>query len=155
MFDNWNQVIDKLTEIENSVFDLIDETFKTQSVQKTTIEFNQYQLQAGEDALGQTINTIGGSPYKPYTVVIRRSKGLPTNLVTLEDTGEFYKTFRVIIVKDGYEITANFQKEDGNILDNFSSTFDFLGLQEDSLTELVREHVYPLLYQLLRKKFNV
>lgn len=155
MFDNWNQVLDKLTDIENSVFDLIDETFKTTSVQKTMIEFNQLQLQAGEDALGQTITTIGGSPYRVYTVIVRRKAGLPTNVVTLEYTGAFYRTFRVVILKDGYEITADFQKEDGNILDNFSSQFDFLGLQQDALTELVMEHVYPLLYQLLRKKYNL
>jgi hypothetical protein len=119
------------------------------------IEFNQDQLQDGKDALGQAINTIGGSPYRPYTVVIRKSKGLPTNRVTLKDTGDFYKTFKVVILNDGYEITANFDKPDGSILDNFSSSFDFLGLDAESINELVQEHVLPLVSQMLRKQLGL
>jgi len=151
-FDSFDQVR-QLFDID--IFELIDEAFKVQSVQKTMIEFNQGQLQAGQDALGKTINTIGGSPYRAYTVIIRKSKGLPTNVVTLKDTGEFYKTFKVVFISGGYEITANFEKEDGSILDNFSSSFDFLGLDQGSLAELVMEHVYPLISISLRKRLGL
>jgi hypothetical protein len=151
-FNSWQEVKD-FFDIDINL--LIDEAFKTQSVQKTMIEFNQDQLQDGKDALGQTINTIGGSPYRPYTVVIRKSKGLPTNRVTLKDTGDFYKTFKVVILSDGYEITADFNKPDGSILDNFSSSFDFLGLDAESINELVQEHVLPLVSQMLRKQLGL
>ena len=151
-FNSFDEV-KQLFEID--VFELIDEAFKTQSVQKTMIEFNQGQLLSGQDALGKTINTIGGSPYRAYTVVIRKSKGLPTNVVTLKDTGDFYKTFKVVIVSGGYEITADFEKPDGSILDNFSSSFDFLGLDQSSLTELIMEHVYPLISISLRKRLGL
>lgn len=134
--------------------ELLDKVFKQSEVQDTMIEFNQDQLQDGIDALGQTIITIGGSPYRPFTVTIKKQKGQPTNKVTLEDTGDFYKTFKVKINKDSYEITANFEKQDGNILDNFTSNFDFLGLDIESITELANEIIIPRLGQLISKRFG-
>jgi hypothetical protein len=134
--------------------ELLDEVFKKSSVQDKMIEFNQDQLQQGQDALGQAIVTIGGSPYRPFTVAIKKAKGQPTNKVTLEDTGDFYKTFKVIIHKDEYEIIANFEKQDGSILDNFSSNFDFLGLDKESITELANEIIYPRLGQLINKRLG-
>ncbi len=134
--------------------ELLDEVFKQSEVQQTMIEFNQDQLQDGTDALGQKIITIGGSPYRPFTVTIKKAKGQPTNKVTLKDTGEFYKTFKVKINRDSYEITANFEKEDGSILDNFTSNFDFLGLDNESITELANEIIFPRLGQLISKSFG-
>lgn len=137
------------------IFELIDELFKNQEVQNAAIEFNQSQLQDGEDALGKRIITIGGSPYRPFTVTMRRKKGLPTNKVTLFYSGEFYKTFYVQILKDGYEIKADFQKEDGSILDNFTSDYDFLGLQDDKLQTFVFQEILLGLNQLIRKRYNL
>lgn len=134
---------------------LLDQAFKTKQVQSTMVEFNQDQLQSGYDALGQKINTIGGSPYRAYTVKIKKLKGQPTNIVTLYDTGAFYKTFKVRIVKEGYEVIADFEKPDGSILDNFDSKFDFLGVDIEGAYELVEQHVYPILSQLLRKKLGL
>lgn len=34
--------------------------------------------------------------YKPFTIAIKRQKGQPTDRVTLEDTGSFYKGFDLI-----------------------------------------------------------
>lgn len=137
------------------IIDLLDEVFRQADVQDTMIDFNQDQLQDGKDSLGQTIVTIGGSPYRPATVIIKRRKGQPTNKVTLFDTGRFYDTFKVVINKDSYEITANFEVHDGSILDNFTSKFDFLGLDAESLNELAFEIVLPRLSQLVRKKWGL
>ena len=149
--------LDEIKTLLNSIdiYSLIDEAFKTPQIQKTAIEFNQDQLQDGKDALNQTIVTIGGSPYRAYTVKIRKSNNLQTNKVDLKFSGEFYKTFKVIVTNEGYEITADFEKENGSILDNFSSSFDFLGLDKESLTELVLEHVYNYLYNALRKQLKL
>jgi hypothetical protein len=133
---------------------LLDEVFKQSEVQQTMIEFNQDQLQGGKDALGQTIVTIGGSPYRPFTISIKKQKGQPTNRVTLEDTGEFYKTFKVKINRNSYEITANFEVHEDSILDNFTSNFDFLGLDAESLAELANEIILPRLSALIRKRFG-
>ena len=140
---------------EWDLISLLDEVFSQSDVQDEMIQFNQDQLQEGKDALGQTISTIGGSPYRPYTIIIKRAKNQPTNKVTLFDTGEFYETFKVRFVKDGYEIIADFQKPDGDIRDNFSSQYDFLGLDDESLTELVMEVIYPRLARLIKTKLGL
>ena len=137
------------------LFKLLDKVFKESTVQGEMIEFNQDQLQAGQDALGQKINTIGGAPYRPYTVIVKKAAGQPTDKVTLFDTGKFYKTFKVRLVQDGYEIIADFKKDSDDIRDNFSSQFDFMGLDNESLTELVRETIFPKLAQLLRKQLGL
>ncbi|RLD80505.1 MAG: hypothetical protein DRJ10_07320 [Bacteroidetes bacterium] len=135
------------------IYKLMDKAVKGQT--DKIIAFNQGQLQDGMDALGQTITTIGGSPYRPKTVRMRKAKHLQTNKVDLKFTGEFYKTFRVVILQNGYEVTANFEKPDGSILDNFSSSYDFLGLDQASLTEWVDEELFPILAQLIRKKIGL
>ncbi len=140
------------------LYELLDEVFKQSDVQDTMIEFNQDQLQDGKDALGQIIVTIGGNPYRPYTIILKRKNTDPkakVNKVTLYDTGEFYDTFKVRFVQNGYEIIADFNKPDGDIRDNFSSQFDFLGLDDESLTELILEVIYPRLSLLLRKKLGL
>jgi hypothetical protein len=134
---------------------LMDDVIRDARVQDEIIEYNHEQLQGGEDALGQTIFTIGGSPYRPFTVKIKRAKGQPTNRVTLYDTGEFYETFSVRILKDGYEITANFKKGSDDIRDNFSSQFDFLGLTDESLAEFVYEVFIPRFTKTLRAKLGL
>ena len=141
--------------LDFNIIDLLDKVFLESEVQKTMIEFNQDQLQDGKDALGQTISTIGGSPYRPYTVTVKRKKGQPTNKVTLKDTGEFYKTFKIVIHQNYYEITANFEIHETSILDNFTSNYDFLGLDQESLYELAYEIVLPRLGILLRKQIGL
>ncbi len=134
---------------------LMDEIIKKANVQDAMIRLNHEQLQGGVDALGQTIVTIGGSPYRPQTVLIKRKKGQPTNRVTLKDTGEFYETFSVVILKEGYEITANFEKDNGSILDNFNSNYDFLGLEPEFLAEFAIEIILPGLELALKKQLGI
>jgi len=149
--ENLNQV----RELFNfNVLDLIDQVMEESNVQGKIIELNQEQLQDGTDALGQTIVTIGGSPYRAYTVLIKKAKGQPTNKVTLYDTGDFYETFKVVILKSGYKITANFKKDDSSILDNFSSQYDFLGLDDERLAEFAIKIILPRLEVLIKKRFG-
>lgn len=150
--DSFND-IKKLFQFD--IVKLMDDVIRNSRVQDEIINFNHEQLQGGEDALGQTIFTIGGNPYRPFTVKIKRAKGQPTNRVTLYDTGEFYDTFEVKILKDGYEITANFKKGSDDIRDNFSSQFDFLGLTDESLTEFVNEIFLPRFAKTLRSKLGI
>lgn len=143
--------------VEPDVFGMLDIIFKKHSVQNEMIGFNQEQLyNLGIDTNEKQIKTLasfGNSVYSLYTIKIKKSKGQPINKVTLKDTEDFYKTFKVKILSNGYEITANFQKSNGNIKDNFASDYDFLGLTETSLYELVYEFIYPELSKLIRKQY--
>ena len=151
-------ILDKIKKrFDIDMYQLLDEVFTQKPIQDTMIEFNQDQLQAGFDSLNQKIHTIGGRPYRIATIQIKRKKNppQPVDRVTLYDTGEFYKTFGVRIVTQGYEVIADFNKPDGNILDNIPGEFEVLGLDEESKTELVLEYVYPILYNLLRKRVGL
>lgn len=151
--DSWNQV--KQIFVNISIYDMLDEIFSISRVQDEVIRLNHEQLQSGIDSNDKVINTIGGSPYRPYTVVIKKAKGQPSNVVTLYDTGEFYNSFRVKILNNGYEIIADFTKGEEDIRDNFTSDYDFLGLTEESLTQLVYETILPRLTKMINQKLDV
>jgi hypothetical protein len=137
------------------IYSMLDEIFSQSRVQDEVIRLNQEQLQSGVDSRDKEINTIGGSPYRPYTVKIKKIKGQPTNIVTLYDTGAFYNSFRVKITNQGYEILADFRKDDGDIRDNLPGEFDVLGLTDESLAELVYETILPRLDKMIKQKLNV
>lgn len=146
------QTIEKLKDI--NLYQILDEIFLNNRVQEEVIRLNQDQLQSGIDSKDKEIVTIGGSPYRATTIAIKEYKGQPTDVVTLYDTGEFYNSFRVTIRENGYEIEADFEKEDGNIMDNFLSTYDFMGLTPESLAELTYETILPRLEKILIEKLR-
>jgi hypothetical protein len=151
--DSW---LDYKKQIERiNIYDLLDECFKENQVQNEVIRLNQEQLYSGIDAQGKIIHTIGGNPYRLKTIHVKRKKGQKTNVVTLRDTGEFYNTFRVNITNNGYEVIADFEKEDGSILDNFTSEFDFMGLTDESLAELVETQILYFLDKFLRRDLGI
>lgn len=138
---------------EFDIYKLMDKAVK--GMTDDIIAFNHDQLQDGLDSKGQTISTIGGSPYRPFTIVARKADGLQTNKVDLKVSGAFYDTFKVVITGSGYEVTANFNKPDGDIRDNFSSQYDFLGLNMASLTEWVDQKLFPILVGLIKKQIGL
>lgn len=66
---------------------------------------------------------------------------------TLYDTGVFYESFKVIVSKDGFTISANTSKEDGDLVDKFG---EILGLTQNSKDELAQK-IIPLLQESVRK----
>lgn len=65
---------------------------------------------------------------------------------TLYDTGEFYESFRVVVTKTGFIITADAQKPDKDLMEYG----ELLGLTPESRDEL-SEKMLPLLRESLRK----
>lgn len=55
-------------------------------------------FEKGIDGLGNEL-----LPYKPFTVAVKRSQGKDPNIVTLEDTGAFYRGFD-LLVTDQYSL---------------------------------------------------
>ncbi len=155
-FKEWNDV--KKHFKEPDIFKMLDIIFRDNEVKDQAIAFNHEQLQEGEDAEGKIIETIGGHPYSFTTIRIKQKEGKtksPPDKVTLYDTGEFYDTFKVRLVKGGYDITAGFAKDDGSILDNFTGEFDFTGLQDSFLIELVMEDILPRLSQMIKEQYVI
>jgi len=119
--------------------DVISTIMNNDEVKQSIIDYNQEQLQSGIDSLGQRIQTIAASEqdtnqvYSLYTIQMRASKGLQTGNVDLKDTGEFYNSMNVKVNENNVEVLADFDKPDGNIMDNFDNKYDFLGLTKENL----------------------
>ncbi len=79
------------------------------------------------DSLGEySISTIEGTS----SYLGKKAKGQPTDRITLKDTGDFYKTFKVEVKDDSFFINANPIKDDSNLFDDFGS--EIVGLTEDN-----------------------
>jgi len=148
--------------LEIDIPELIFECLNTDEVKDAIIILNQdEQLKKGIDSLEQRIETIAsqeensGFPYSRFTVSERTNKGLQVQNVDLKDTGDFYNSFDVKVTTENTEVLADFDKPDGNILDNFDSSYDFLGLNIESVAQLVYETILPRLEKMLLEKLNV
>lgn len=117
---------------------IIDSILNTVAFKEFIIDLNtEDQLfKDGINSLGVTLESIGGS-YSPFTVVIKQGKGQPTDRVTLKDSGDFYKTFRVDITTDAIIIDANPIKDDTNLFSEWGE--DILGLTDENLQLLINK----------------
>ncbi len=123
---------------------LIKKTIYKAVVKKELIEYNQDQLQDGIDSDGKRIYTIAaieqelGHVYSMFTRAEKAGKNQDYRNVTLHDTGKFYKSMKVKLFDDSFEIIGNFEKEDGNIYDNFEEgKYDFLGITDENLESFI------------------
>lgn len=120
-------------------------------VQNEIIELNQQeQLNEGIDATGKKIKTIAsieqkkGNVYSIFTIAEKASKGQDFKNVTLDNTGSFRKTFRLISKGEDWQIVANFNIHGEDIEDNFEiGSFDFLGLTDDNLDFFAHNTLLP------------
>jgi len=126
------------------------------------IELNQIeQLSEGIDANETRIITDAaefqrnGFPYSTMAVNERRAKGLQVDNVDLNFTGKFWRTFKVVKVKGGWEIRANFNLYGEDIRRNFDSSYDFTGLTQNNLEQLVYSSVLPELEKKIRNYFKI
>lgn len=91
-----------------------------------------------------------GQPVKPdytgLTIQIKRSKGQPTDRVTLKDTGDFYDSFYVKFERDQFIILASDVKTQ-KLVTKYG--FEIFGLSEADLVELL-----PKIYTNLLTKFK-
>lgn len=142
--------------------DIINTIMKYEEVQKTIIDYNQEQLQKGIDSKGQRIRTIAaeeqgnGQVYSLYTINMKAEKGQDYGNVTLYDTGEFYRSMHVKVNKTNNEVLADFDKPDGNIMDNFNTgMYDFLGLTDENLQGFATWIISDYLGLELKKQFGL
>jgi len=143
LYDLFDRV-KKLNEGEAWVFSI------DRNVQDEIIRLNtEDQLEEeGIDSLGRKLGD-----YSPYTVQIKKEKGQRYDHITLKDTGAFYRSFRVIVKKTGFEIIADdSSKYDVPLTDVFG--LDVLGLTEqnkqwlyDFLIERYHEYVEQKIFQ--------
>lgn len=105
--------------------------FSLQVVQDFVIDLNT-QKQLFDENVGS--ENVLLPMYSPVTMSLK-PEGYPDRF-TLNDTGDFYDSFKLEIGRNYFLIIADGDKEDENILDKYSD-FEVLGLTEDSKDLLV------------------
>jgi hypothetical protein len=121
---------------------LLNEILTSPVVQKWIIQMNQDQLfKEGVNSNGTLLEDIGGG-YSIHTILGVPGKypgkielGLPTQWITLYNTGEFYDSFKVELSLNQVEITANPIKDGVNIFNRWGK--EVLGLTDDNLQKLI------------------
>lgn len=88
----------------------------------------------GIDASGRSLKSIGGD-YSAFTKSLKAAANLPTNRITLFDTGDFYRSFKVVPATDGFIIQANTIKDQDDLRVRWGD--NILGLTDESKTKLV------------------
>ena len=104
----------------------------------TDLNTNDQLLEKGIDSKGRSLGdyaiaTIEGT--KNFKG--KKEKGQRYDHITLNDSGKFYKSFRVIFnqLEPSLQIVADGQKEDTNLLEAYGS--EIIGLTDDSISVAV------------------
>jgi hypothetical protein len=138
--------------IQIDVNRLLFTIFENNTLQVQVIDLNtESQLyDKGVDAAG---NQIGEYSFwtKAYFKPLAAAEGRDgrTDHITLKDTGEFYASFQFVNESDGFHITANTLKEDGNDLAVIYGG-KILGLTSESIAAISPE-IRERLAELARK----
>lgn len=137
-------MLSKLRDIAKRVRDLDQNkiafrVFEDKTLQAQVIDLNtQSQLyEKGIDAEGRSLGEYSlATIYGTSNFAGKIEKGQRYDHITLNDTGEFYQSFRFVNQSDGFTITADSVK-DGNDLEQVFGKI--VGLTKESIQEIIPE----------------
>lgn len=86
-------------------------------------------------------------PYRPRTIRKKKRKGQPYDRVTLNDTGKFYNSLKVITDSNGFYVTSDDYKAQ-YLIKKYG--YEILRLTELSLNIIIRDHIRPSLEKKLK-----
>ena len=116
--------------------------------QKLIIDLNtKDQLFEGINSEGEDLASIGGR-YSDFTIIVKQSEGLPFDRVTLFQSGEFYESFKVEPFKGGFNIEADSDKEDGDLVFRWGT--EIVGLTDQS-KEILANYYIDEIIKLIKK----
>ena len=149
MAQGLNAILDlraKLSAINDS---LRDNTLVIASLSKPINEAQICELNSEQQLYDYGVNALGVDisdyqPYAPLTIGIKRSKGQPSDRVTLRDNGDFHGSFFVKFGKDGLAIDATDRKRDKLVSKYGKQIF---GLTPESKTYVSNEILKPELLE--------
>lgn len=130
MIEQVTQLRRNLEQWQKSLPDVVLESVKDNEHYIVDLNTQSQLFDKGIDSEGQTI-TPG---YSPLTISIKRSKGQPTDRVTLRDTGDFHRSFKISYGNDAFAIFADDPK--AQKLENKYGS-EIFGLTPDSLDEAI------------------
>lgn len=83
----------------------------------------------------KSVNARFNNVYSFATIILKEQKGQPVDRVTLRDSGDFYASHNVVLINDGFEITADTLKEDNDLLEVWGE--DILKLTPENLDKVI------------------
>ena len=133
--------IDRVINLDQDV--IISNILKDAEFQRFIIDLNTEEqlFEKGIDSLGASLGD-----YSDFTKVVKGIKGQRIDHITLEDTGDFYKSFAIKVQNGGFLIVADGQKEDTNLLEEYGK--EVLGLTDENLQiviDAIKEKLIPII----------
>ena len=113
---------------------MFDAILTDKGLQDFILKLNKDQLFAGEDSLGISLESIGGS-YSAFTIEAKKNKGQPTNRVTLKDTGKYYDSYTLDLGKGFFAIDSDPIRGDTNLEEEWGDNLE--GLQDENLQKII------------------
>lgn len=94
-------------------------------------------FEKGEDGLGRSLGEYSNFT-KNFKTTIAGQLGRSTRIdhITLKDTGDFYKSVKVKLTRQGINIDSQPQKEDTNLIDEFGQAILFVN--DENLNDFIR-----------------
>ncbi len=151
----WNRVYRLLDNIislnENQITNeiLSDKGFQEFIISLNTEGEDTSQLfEHGIDSLGVSLSDIGGD-YSPVTLELSAKKGRPKaspSLIDLKDTGAFYKSFKIVLSSKSFKITADTNKDDTDLLEEWGR--NIIGLTDENLQiviDAIKRKIIPII----------
>lgn len=149
-----------ITRLQNK----IQKTLRTKELMKVLFQSKEFRdlvigLNTQDQLYDQGIDSKGRSlgEYSPATIEGtnnfrgKKSKGQRYDHITLNDTGKFYKSFRIVFEDGALRIVADGQKDDKNLFQEFG--IDIVGLTEFSLSVAINAAI-PILQDHIRKEIS-
>jgi len=140
-----NSILNNLTrtveQLQSSINDSIQESINSNKDEIKQLQ-TQEQLFQGKDSKGIDIKPS----YAASTIKIKRRKGLPTDRVTLFDSGDFYRSLEVVAGKND-AIIRTIISYSVFLVNKYA---DILGLDKESWTKFLAEYTIPT----IKKNFD-
>ena len=145
VFKTLNNIIN-LNEVQ-----IINSILRDKDFQKFIISLNQNEqlFEKGIDSLGSSLGDYAASTIEgTANFEGKKDKGQRFDHITLLDTGKFYKSFKVKVQSGGFEIIADGNRGDTNLLEDYGK--EVLGLTDENLQlviDAIKERLVPIVLQ--------
>lgn len=138
-------IINSINQLNNSMI-LFKTMSKNPQLKKLVTELNtKKQLEFGELSTGEILPN--------YSINSQLFYGKPDIPIQLKDTGEFWRSFEVILEDDGFIINANDDKGEVELFEKYSE--DVAGLTSKNMSifvEALIPKIYDVVIQYILKK---
>lgn len=147
-FDRVKKILDNALALDENK--IINQILSNKSFQEFIIDLNtEGQLfDKGINSLGVKLSDIGGL-YSPVTIELSKAKGRPkksASSINLFDTGDYYKSFKIVLFNDSFDIVSDPIKDDSNLFDDWGKEIE--GLTEENLQKVIdaiRSKIIPII----------